>query len=81
MADETKKVDVAQVTEDAVEVGSAIAANPKGFWKSKTFWFNAILAATHYFGFLPPQATVPVGIAGNVALRLISSQPVSITGK
>lgn len=76
-----KKIDVVQATDDAVKVGSDIMANPKGFWKSKTFWFNIVVVAIHYLGLLPPSATIPAGVAGNVALRLISSGQVSLTGK
>lgn len=75
------QLDPTQITEDAVSVGSQVAADPKGFWKSKTFWFNLLIAVTHYAGFLPAQVAVPVMVAGNVALRLVSSGPVSITGK
>lgn len=74
-------LDPAQVTEDAVEIGQNITANPKGFWKSKTFWFNLIAAGLHYTGLLPSNALVPTLVAGNVALRLISSDKVSLTGK
>lgn len=75
------QVDPAQITEDAVEVGAQIEANPKGFWRSRTFWFNIITAGLHYTGLLPAHATPSVLIAGNVALRLISNGSVSLTGK
>lgn len=75
------KLDPTQVTEDAVAVGTQIASNPKGFWKSKTFWFNIITVGLHYVGVLPAHATPSVLVAGNVALRLISNGPVSLTGK
>lgn len=74
-------VDPKQVVEDAVEVGTDIKANPKGFWRSRTFWFNIITVAFHYAGFIPASATPSVLVVGNVALRLISSDPVSLTGK
>lgn len=75
------KIDPAEITEDAVSVGEQVIANPKGFWKSKTFWFNIITVGLHYAGFIPPNSTAPVLVAGNVALRLISSSPVSLSGK
>lgn len=75
------KVDPAEVVKDAVAVGSQIAANPKGFWKSKTFWIMSLIAAAHYFGFLPPQATPYVATGAAIALRLISSGSVSLTGQ
>lgn len=75
------KVDPAQVEQDAVVVGAQVVANPRGFWRSKTFWFNVITAALHYTGIIPAPYVVPVAVGGNVALRLISSGVVSITGK
>lgn len=74
-------VDQTQVVNDAVAVGSQITANPKGFWKSKTFWTMGLIVAAHYFGLLPAHATPYVATGTAVALRLISSDPVSLTGK
>lgn len=62
----------------------------KTWWKSKTLWFNAVVAALAgaeaSFSFLQPIVPVNVyGIlafvlaVGNSVLRLITSQP--ITGK
>lgn len=79
MADQ--KLDPLQVADDAVAVGSQIAANPKGFWKSRTFWTMGLIVAAHYFGFIPPHATPYVATGAAVALRLISSDKVSLTGK
>ncbi len=75
------KLDPTQVVEDAVAVGTQVAANPKGFWKSKTFWTMGLVIAAHYFGFLPPHATPYVATGAAVALRLVSDGKVSLTGK
>lgn len=74
-------VDPVQVENDAVTIGEQVLASPKAFWKSKTFWFNVLTIGLHYSGYIPPAATAPVLVAGNVALRLMSSGAVSLVGK
>jgi hypothetical protein len=59
--------------------------NTKSILTSKTFWFNlltgAATAASYAVGFLPPQYAVYATIAQsviNIALRIVTSQPVTI---
>lgn len=59
----------------------------KSIFVSKTFWVNALTAvgtlAANYGGLLPPPA-LPYVVAAtgivNIALRLITKQPVTLTG-
>lgn len=56
--------------------------NTKPWWQSKTLWFNILTlgldAASGQLGFhIPPNVAVPILAAGNIGLRLITSQPVS----
>lgn len=60
----------------------------KSLWKSKTFWFNTISGVIGVVGqiqgFLPPPAlpyVAAVVAVGNIVLRMITDQPVSISGK
>lgn len=61
----------------------------KAIWKSKTFWFNlvglVILAAEYLqtieLGEPAMQALGLVLVIGNGILRILTKQPVSITGK
>jgi hypothetical protein len=50
----------------------------KNIFKSKTFWFNVALAAATMSDTLPPKYGVPVGVAGNLMLRILTNQPASI---
>ena len=52
--------------------------NGKSIFKSKTFWFNLITFALTTQDLVPPKYAPVIGLAGNLALRLISSEPVSI---
>lgn len=58
--------------------------NPKkSIFKSKTFWFNVLSVAGLAVGVvpLPPMvAETTIGIV-NVLLRLVTKDPVSVTGK
>lgn len=56
----------------------------KSVFASKTFWFNTISTAVAVgsgsFGFnLPPKVAVPVVTIGNILLRLLTKQPVTIS--
>lgn len=58
--------------------------DPKSLIKSKTFWLNSITAAVAVgsgsLGFnLPPKIAVPVVAIGNILLRLLTKQPVTIS--
>ena len=56
------------------------ASVSKSLWKSKTFWFNLLSAASTLAGVIPldPQ-TATLVIAGiNVGLRLITTGPVTV---
>jgi hypothetical protein len=54
----------------------------KPFWKSRTIWINAITAAVELSGaltgLLPPGALQLVTNVLNIALRLITNQPVTV---
>ena len=68
----------AQAIADAQAVIAAAQAAPKPFWKSKTFWANALIAGSHYFGYLPAQATPYVLAGANILLRFLTVGPVSL---
>lgn len=73
-------VDPTQVVDDVASgVKAAITADPKPFYKSKTFWFNALALGSHYFGYLPPQIGIPVVAVTNLILRTVTSKPVTIS--
>mgnify|MGYP001577101090 CR=1 FL=1 len=80
MADPTPVVDQKQVVEDVVQVGQVIIANPKGFWKSKTFWIVLTVVTGHYFGLIQANASPYILAGAAIALRLISKDEVTITG-
>lgn len=53
---------------------------PKNILKSKTFWINALTAIGAYSGYLPQSpTTLYLTLAANLALRVITEQPVSLT--
>lgn len=68
----------AQAVADAQAVIAAAQAAPKPFWKSKTFWANALIAGSHYFGYLPAQATPYVLAGANILLRFLTVGPVTL---
>ena len=53
----------------------------KGLLKSKTFYFNVItglLEITNLFaGVIPPGSLVMVNAVGNIALRFVTTKPLS----
>lgn len=51
----------------------------KSILTSKTFWFNIVTAALDLAKILPPKYAVPVLFAGNILLRLVSNQPVTLS--
>ena len=56
------------------------AAMSKSLWKSRTFWFNLLTAAAELTAVLPlPPGTLTIAAAViNVALRLVTSEPVHV---
>lgn len=64
--------DVATVAKDAVH------ADPKPFYKSKTFWANTIAVGANYVAAAPPKYAVPALAGLNVLLRFLTTQPVSV---
>lgn len=52
----------------------------KSLWKSRTFWFNLLTAAAELSAVLPlPPGTLTIAAAViNVALRLVTSEPVHV---
>lgn len=53
--------------------------NVKSIFTSKTFWFNVATGAVSYSGYLPSKYAMPVAVVGNILLRFITKQPVTIT--
>jgi len=55
----------------------------KSLFKSKTFWFNLLSAAAALSGvatdFVSPQILAAITGVINVGLRLVTSEPVSVT--
>lgn len=52
----------------------------KSFFKSKTFWINALGAGAAYLGFIPmdPQVLFYVSSGVNIALRALTKGPVYV---
>ena len=58
----------------------------KPFWQSKTFWFNAIVLLVAVFealgqlnlSWLNPEIVVVVLTIGNVLLRFVTKEPVTL---
>jgi len=52
----------------------------KALWKSKTFWFNVLTAATELTQVLPiPPGTLAIAAAViNIGLRVVTDQPVTV---
>ena len=55
--------------------------DPKTILYSRTFWFNVVSLAATVAGYLPPDKAAIVLPVANVLLRLVTSSPVSLTGK
>lgn len=55
----------------------------KNIFKSKTFWFNVLSVAGLVTGVVPLPPAVSEATVGivNVLLRLVTKEPVSVTGK
>lgn len=53
----------------------------KSIFASKTLWLNVLGLAASYGGFLPQKYSVPVLTVANIGVRLLTNQPVSLTGK
>ncbi len=60
--------------------------NSKSIWLSKTFWFNAITGGLAILDQITPvlpasvQAALPtVILIGNIALRFLTTQPVTLS--
>lgn len=69
----------------AIDSGATVAkeavAAGKGFWKSKTFWANVVLAGSAYVGYLPADIAPYVVVGVNLILRYLTTGPISVTGK
>lgn len=53
----------------------------KSLFASKTFWFNVLSAVVTIAGIIPANpVTTGIIAVGNVVLRLVTNQPVSVTG-
>lgn len=56
----------------------------KPFWQSKTFWWNMatlgleVVQALGQVGVIPPGTLMIVNAVGNVVLRFVTTQPVSM---
>lgn len=74
MAD--KKPTPAELIDASAAVAKEAAKEGKVFYKSKTFWANAILAGSTFFEFVPPVAAVYVGVGVNILLRFLTSKPI-----
>ena len=70
-------VDLNQVVDDSSNVAKAAISGGKEFWKSKTFWLNVLLVVAHYAGYLPPKVALPVAAGANLAVRVLTTQPLA----
>ena len=52
--------------------------NSKGFWKSKTFWLNALSLVGTIGGVLPEKYSLPVLAGVNIFLRFLTNQPLGV---
>lgn len=50
----------------------------KNILQSRTFWFNVATAAITYAGYLPPQYATYIVAVGNIILRFLTTQPVTL---
>ena len=54
--------------------------NVKGLLKSRVFWFNTITGAlelTNALTGVPPGASMAINVVGNIALRFLTTEPLS----
>ena len=53
----------------------------KALWRSKTFWFQVLSAAAALSGAIPmpPELLAIIVAVTNVGLRIVTSEPVSVT--
>lgn len=56
----------------------------KAWWKSKTLWFNvltgAVMLGQGQLGIhIPVEVATPIISGGNLALRLLTKQPLGVT--
>ena len=55
--------------------------NVKGLLKSRVFWFNTITGALEVtnalVGIVPPGTAMAINVVGNIALRFLTSEPLS----
>lgn len=50
----------------------------KSLFASKTFWFNIASALVYFSGALAPKFAVPLAAVGNIIIRVLTSQPVTV---
>lgn len=55
-----------------------VVAASKPFYRSKTFWANALMVVATYTDLLPIQYAPYVGAAVNFALRFLTKQAVTL---
>ena len=55
--------------------------NVKGLLKSRVFWFNTITGALEVtnalVGIVPPGTAMAINVVGNIALRFLTTEPLS----
>lgn len=64
---------------DGAELAQTAVNAGKAWYKSRTFWANALLVAGNYTGYLPAKAAIPVAVGVNLGLRAITSQPLDLS--
>lgn len=50
----------------------------KSFWKSKTFWLNALSLVGTLGGVLPEKYSLPVLAVVNIGLRFVTNTPLNV---
>jgi hypothetical protein len=70
--------------DEAADAAKEAGVDAKSLFKSKTFWFNLIggmvtlLQAQGVFALIPQPYDALVLAIGNVVLRIVTTQPVSV---